>query len=330
MTLKVSRFKRYRYSRLWLTEHFFKSRKTLTEKRKALSENIADEIPSGNHFIPVEEIEDLSIKEFIKKYRNTSTPVVLKKAATSWGFFQKWNPEYFAKKYPEDPILIFEAAIEDRMATKEKSYETTSLKSFVDKMNNGGKDYIRFLPMLDSHPELLEDLNTKWLDAVANKNAKSKKFQFFMGGKNTSTSMHGAIGSNLFIQIYGRKQWWIYSNKNTPLIQPILERSVFFRSEVDACEPTGPFEKGEGWTTVLEPGDILYNPPFYWHQAKNLGTNIGVGFRWFSLLPILKVSPTQFLLTVTASNPSIKDAKRLDGNFAKVYSEMLKVKKKKD
>lgn len=31
-------------------------------------------------------------------------------------------------------------------------------------------------------------------------------------------------------------------------------------------------------------------------------------------------------MTVTASNPSMKDTKKLEGNFAKDYSEMLKIK----
>ena len=326
MTLKVSRIKRYRYSLLWMREHFFGSKKAAINRRKLLSKKISNNLKMGKHNIPVPEIEGVSVDEFIKNYRNKSQPVVLKKAAKDWPFYDLWTPEYFARKYPEDPVILFDATIESRKSPREKLYKKTTVEEFVSEMNNGSKDYARFLPLLDNHPEILEDFDLDWLVSAADKRAKGKKFQLFMGGKDTSTSMHCAIGSNLFIQVHGRKQWWIYSNRNSPLMEPIMDRSVFFRSEANAEEPTGTFEKAHGWTTILEPGDILYNPPFYWHQARNLDTNIGVGFRWFSLSSILKVSPTQLLMTLTASNPSIKDAKKMDGNFAKVYSEMLKVK----
>jgi ribosomal protein L16 Arg81 hydroxylase len=137
--------------------------------------------------------------------------------------------------------------------------------------------------------------------------------------------MHCAIGSNLFVQVHGRKQWWIYSNKNSPLLEPLVDRSVFFRSQASGEKPEGNFKKADGWTVILEPGDVLYNPPFFWHQARNIDTTIGVGFRWFSLASILKVSPAQFLMTLTASNPSVREAKKLEGNFAKVYANLLKV-----
>tara|TARA_Y100001954_G_scaffold98133_1_gene106938 strand:- start:401 stop:994 length:594 start_codon:yes stop_codon:yes gene_type:complete len=197
-------------------------------------------------------------------------------------------------------------------------------------MKNGSMDYARLLPILDQHPELLNDMGVEWLKSASNNRAKgSIKHQLFMGGPRTSTQMHCAIGSNLFIQIYGRKKWWIYSNKYSPLLEPIVDRSVFFRSKENGEKPEGKFQKADGWTVTLEPGDILYNPPFFWHQTRSIDINIGVGFRWFSLSSILKVSPAQFLMTITASNPSVRQAKKVNQNFAKVYADLLEKEKKK-
>ena len=44
---------------------------------------------------------------------------------------------------------------------------------------------------------------------------------------------------------------------------------------------------------------------------------------------ILKVSPAQFLMTITASNPSVRQAKKVNQNFAKVYADLLEKEKKK-
>ena len=73
----------------------------------------------------------------------------------------------------------------------------------------------------------------------------------------------------------------------------------------------------------LEPGDILYNPPFYWHQIKNLDKNIAIGFRWYSLSSMLKSSLTQTLLSLTASNPSISKAKKMEGNYAEMHAKIF-------
>ena len=58
--------------------------------------------------------------------------------------------------------------------------------------------------------------------------------------------------------------------------------------------------KADGWTVILEPGDVLYNPPFFWHQARSIDTNIGVGFRWFSLAANSKLAQ----LTITDDHNS--------------------------
>ena len=68
---------------------------------------------------------------------------------------------------------------------------------------------------------------------------------------------------------------------------------------------------------------FLRNPPFFWHQVRGLDTNIGVGFRWFALESILKISPSSFIMTLTASNPSVRQANKVKHNFAKVYAELL-------
>ena len=330
---KISRFDRYRYSMLWLAEHFFDSNKKIKKSRKKLSTSISNKISdklvglgeNGENHIPVPSIEGMHTREFINNYRKKSLPVVFKNAASSWSLYKKWNPEFFAKKYPDDPVILFDAAIEskDLAYTEGKKTKTVSLLEFVESMNNGGKDYARLLPIIDQHPELLKDLDLDWLMSAANNDAREVKHQLFMGGAGTSTQMHCAIGSNLFIQIHGRKQWWIYSNKNSPLLEPVVDKSVFFRSQANGEKPEGNFKKAVGWTVILEPGDVLYNPPFFWHQARSIDTNIGVGFRWFSLAAILKVSPSQLLMTVTATNPSVKEAKKVNQNFAKVYAELL-------
>jgi len=183
---------------LWLAEHFFASNKKVKKLRKKLSASLSEKIPEelgglgehGENHIPVPVIEGMNVEEFIKNHRKKSQPVVLKNAASSWPLYKKWTPEFFAEQYPEDPVILFDGAIESRESPKEKDTKTVSLSDFVEAMKNGGKDYARFLPLLDQHPELLKDFDVDWLMSAANNGAKQVKHQLFMGGAGTSTSMH--------------------------------------------------------------------------------------------------------------------------------------------
>ena len=71
---KISRYDRYRYSILWVAEHFFGSNKKIKKLREDLSASIYQKIPNalgglgenGEKHIPVPVIEGMNIEEFIK------------------------------------------------------------------------------------------------------------------------------------------------------------------------------------------------------------------------------------------------------------------------
>ena len=84
----------------------------------------------------------------------------------------------------------------------------------------------------------------------------------------------------------------------------------------------------QAWECVLEPGDILFNPPSWWHHVTNLSESIGVGFRWFDLFSSTKSSFTQTLLTLFSSNPYIFQAMKNRTDFAKIFEYMNKKNRK--
>ena len=60
---------------------------------------------------------------------------------------------------------------------------------------------------------------------------------------------------------------------------------MYFVSSFDPARPdydAFPAARGlQGLQVELHPGDVLYNPPFWWHKVDNPTVSIGVGFRWF-------------------------------------------------
>ena len=315
---------RFTYNFLWLIEHFT-SIKSFEKKRLKISSKIASKITlNENERISNVKIEtEISAKDFHKKYFNNPQPVVFKGAAKKWPAFNKWNPDFFKDHYGQTKVILFEASVNSLDSNEISETSLVNFNKFIEMMQSGSKEYVRFSPILDKNPELLEDIDNNWLLNFSNSKSKNTKHQLFIGGKNTSTSIHSAIGSNLFVQVHGRKEWYIYDTFYNSLVQPKVDRSVFFRSNVSAKKPDEIFKKARGWRGVLEPGDILYNPPFFWHEVHNLDTTVGFGYRWFSFNEIIKSSFIKFILTITATNPSIRKAKKLEENFAKVYEQVL-------
>ena len=326
MSLRNKPLLKYRsfYNFLWLIEHFL-SLKSIEKKRLQISSKIASKITlDENERISNVNIEtNINPRDFHKKYFHNPQPVVFKGAAKKWSAFNKWSPDFFKNKYGETKVILFDASVKSLDSNEISETSIVNFKKFIEMMQSGSKEYVRFCPILDKNPELLEHIDNNWLLNYSNSKSKGSKHQLFIGGKNTSTSIHSAIGSNLFVQIHGRKEWYIYDTFYNPLLQPKVDKSVFFRSNVSAKKPDNIFKKAKGWRVILEPGDILYNPPFFWHEVHNLDTTVGFGYRWFSFNEIIKSSLIKFILTLTATNPSIRKAKKLEENFAKVYEQVL-------
>ena len=88
---------------------------------------------------------------------------------------------------------------------------------------------------------------------------------------------HAEVGGNIFRQIAGRKAWTLISPEHNRWLCPVLVGEfVAVQSCVQGFEP----ELREQWfrriprlTTELEPGDIIYNPPWYWHDIVTLDDN---------------------------------------------------------
>ena len=65
------------------------------------------------------------------------------------------------------------------------------------------------------------------------------------------------------------------------------------------------FEYISGYSVHLEPGDVLWNPPYYWHAVENIGKSIGVGYRWFAPMYCYKIAPLYAFLDTMVMRPPI-------------------------
>lgn len=261
--------------------------------------------------MPIERRKDLSIKEFKEHYVKKGIPVVMEGAAKDWPCVQKWSLEYFKELHGDDEIFLVDA-------NPDKDYERITLADVIDNIRSGGKKYFRFYPFLVRHPEHIKDFDYQWFKDRKTKSMFADAFQVFMGGEGTFSDLHNANPPNLFVQVYGEKKWILYSHYYTPIIDPKPVNNIYREAPGKRKDgaPFNPF-KGDynapyelykyidGYEVHLKPGDILWNPPFYWHVVHNATDSIGVGYRWFDFAYSWKISPLYMTLDFFARRPPL-------------------------
>lgn len=261
--------------------------------------------------IPVDRRKDLSLEEFKKEYLGKRIPVVMEGAAKDWKCVREWSLEYFKDLHGDDEIVMV------NNESIEQEYEELTLGDVIDNIREGGGKYYRFYPLLVRHPEHLLDFDISWLRSHRHRVSFAEAFQVFLGGKGTYTPIHNAFSANLFTQIYGEKHWFLIPNYYTPVIDPEparnLYRSAPFKTESGSFDPFNPdyetpytlYQYIDSYEVVLKPGDVLFNPPYFWHAVRNLTDSIGVGYRWVPPHYCFGQAPLYALLDLFTTNPPI-------------------------
>lgn len=319
----------YQYWRLM--EHLFGGGPASTryqQQRSDVKSDVLKQLQSAGsgrvREIPRE--KNISDKDFKRQYLSQGKPVILEGRAREWACVKRWSPQWLAEHYGSDPVSLIDASPED-MTNINYEVMNATLADVLLAMDSGDiTKYSRFNRILYDHPELVEDFDWRWLYKMRNLISSGNTFQVFIGGKGTRTQLHCASEHNLFTQVYGQKHWYIYSPHYDVVFDPPVTGTPYFHSAFDPDAPNFelfPAAKYvETWECELSPGDVLFNPPSWWHHVTNLTGSIGVGFRWFGAVDCFKISFMQALLTVGATNPPIWVAAKNRTDFATIFNYM--------
>ncbi len=233
-------------------------------------ESHAGSLPHAQvHQLPSFTQDELSADTVVRLKRNL-VPVVIRAAAVKTHAYDEWNPSHFGERFGDYGCVVTDEGKQRRGTLGEvvEDIETNSVGGlYAGNISNFFNDY----------PYMLEDLESM---ALANRLGISSIGRYvgsdlFFGGQRTGTGWHAANGVNLFINIYGKKRWRFISPAYSMFIGGALSaKGMFIYSPMDpnqlpaetnslvACVPV--------YETVLEPGDALINPPWWWHTITNL------------------------------------------------------------
>jgi len=312
---------RFQYGYYQFMDHFFQRERVFKwheKSRRKFYRDIHEKLKKEGHIgrtIPIERRTNLCPKEFKAQYIKKGIPVVIEGGAKDWKCTRNWSLDYFKKLYGDEEILFVDhTKIED-------NYERITLGEVIDGQNKKNAKYYRFYPLLQRHPQHIKDFDYDWLLKVRHKTIIAENFQVFIGGKDSYTALHNAYACNLFTQAYGEKEFYLYPPEQTIAFDPDPAQNVYRNASYRYGEVFNPFEPDYETHPLqkhvdrihvhLKAGDILYNPPYWWHAVKNPVESIGVGYRWAPPFHSFRRSPLYFMLDLFTRNPSMFTAQKL-------------------
>jgi hypothetical protein len=201
-------------------------------------------------------------------------------------------------KYGQEPVPLqsiangefFEAPLAELL--NEKSYLANSDRLFV------------------RHPELLDDLKFEVFAKFTR--LRQISAQFFISAKGAGSPAHFGKIANTFYQLDGMKRWSLVDPAFLYLLYPILlpgdSASALHWLDESDYERCPLFKYCPRYEVTLRPGDVLWNPYYWFHSVKNVTPqSVAVAVRWHGVPGKDFLSPLPLYDCATAICPQSID-----------------------
>jgi hypothetical protein len=234
--------------------------------------------------IPIYELTKEKVAEVSK---NFTEPFIVRGLIKDFDCVKKWDLDYFDKEYGNIQVPAFSddknvsysknRSINLKKCNNENNF--CSISEICQGIRGGEPVYINNISTLFTvSAKAKNELNLQKMSEIMNtqflKEEKENDFmsQLFFGGKNTGTSLHCASNVNFFFNVKGTKHWGFIHPKYTSLIKcQTSSNGLFSVSDDDFFSESenNPFLKIPRYEALLNSGDFLFNPAWYWHAVKN-------------------------------------------------------------
>lgn len=231
----------------------------------------------------IERIAPPSAEVFRREYLDAERPVIITGLTDDWPARTQWSLDYFADRFGDRRLTS--VPLHNGKAAYAKGavpYATVRFGDYLAALRTAGSaDCAVVFPVELELPELLDDVarppycqQAGWF-----------RTRFWFSPPDTRGALHRDLPENLYAQVLGRKEWLIYDRRETSRMysNPPWSGLPHF-SRVDPVEPDlarfPRFAGARGFHCVLEPGDVLFVPSRWWHQARSIDCSVSINFWW--------------------------------------------------
>eukprot|EP01121_Diplochlamys_sp_Union-15-3_P013126 TRINITY_DN4038_c0_g1_i2.p1 TRINITY_DN4038_c0_g1~~TRINITY_DN4038_c0_g1_i2.p1 ORF type:complete len:345 (+),score=48.58 TRINITY_DN4038_c0_g1_i2:54-1088(+) len=148
---------------------------------------------------------------------------------------------------------------------------TMSGQDFFNALNDpsDGKYYYHLSRVSGSLKDDVSPSDFLWISDVDKENYE---LWLWLGGADIGPPLHYDMDHNFFVQISGRKRFILFPPQEFrnlhlyPRVHPLTRKSqVNFDHPNFTATPN--YKNAKGLQVVLDPGEVLYLPPYWWHNV---------------------------------------------------------------
>lgn len=241
---------------------------------------------------PIERINQPSIKEF-NQYIIQNQPVIITGIANQWQAYSNWTPEGFNEIFGDltVPLRASDNEIdvffgEDR---EQKNLRFSKYINLILNCDSVDKRPPYFGNILLNSPEIrpivepiIQDFDFPNYFTDSSRN----DFHLWIGAAEQKSTIHNDNYQNLNAQIYGEKAFLLFSPEQHQFLYPVKIDQELWSSPIDPQNPDlvnyPLFDHTFCIKAILQPGEILFIPIFWWHQARAITTTINLNMWAFT------------------------------------------------
>ena len=229
--------------------------------------------------------KQLNSIEFSRSYFHGKKPVLIKGAMKNTKECILWTPGYLTSKIGAKEIKLkyskrgVFSQHTGEMGVKTLPFEEAA--SLIISANQDKSYYLQQYSVDKNFPELLTDVEfPEWILATDIKLSTNLWF----GSGHCVSPLHFDSAHNFLLQVFGRKNIILISPDDSEYLYPV-EKDEFknvsnVNPELPDYEKYPLFKNVRQSSVLLEPGDVIYIPPNWWHQVRSLDVSISLNFWW--------------------------------------------------
>ena len=215
---------------------------------------------------------------------NSSKPVVLTGVTDNW-LARGWTPEMLKSNFGDidAPVRETDDEFEFFFGPNKGVSELTTVGKYLEIMlaHKPGEKRPPYLGNVSlSRPEL-----AAWLESQicfpGYLPRQREEVRLWFGAAGQKSTIHNDPYHNLNAQIYGRKRFLLFSPREAhPYIYPVKFNDGIWASPVDPDDPDlgrwPLFGQVRALEAMLEPGEIIFIPKFWYHQVTSMTVSINI------------------------------------------------------
>jgi len=246
----------------------------------------------------LERIECPTVEEFQENYFSKNKPVILANAAKNWHARTILTPDTIKTKFGDLTVPVRESDNELEVFFGEARRKNMRLGDYMELIC--GQAYFDTRPPYLANISFDQPEGRQYLQRIKAlldfpdyfRNNTGSAVCLWVAAPGQKSSIHNDNYYNLNAQIYGTKSYLLFPPEQCKLLYTEYMNETCWASRVDPQEPDFEkyplFQETEAVEAVLQAGDMLHIPIFWFHQAfartvsisTNMFVNVGTVRHW--------------------------------------------------